>query len=71
MWRAVPADFDPAVPPHTLRRVAHSHPKLLRGQVWCTECGHNEKVNVEIAMSLGWLKHCGQTMTIDAPDERK
>ena len=55
----------------TLRRLAASHPSLSRGQVWCRACGHTEKVNTEIAMQLGWPKHCGQAMTIDAPDERK
>ena len=52
-------------------QMAASHPKLRRGQVWCRECGHTEKVDSAMALRNGWPKHCGYTMTIDAPDEKK
>lgn len=44
-------------------------PQLRRGMVWCTVCGHSERVNGAAALRHGWPKHCGMTMTIDAPDE--
>lgn len=52
------------------RALAASHPKLRRGQVWCRKCGHSEKCDSAKALRNGWPKHCGETMTIDAPDER-
>lgn len=45
------------------------HPKLSRRQVWCTVCGHAEKVGGN-PMANGWPKCCGYTMTIDSPEER-
>lgn len=53
-----------------IERAARSHPKLERGQVWCTTCGHTQQVNATAAMHFGWPKHCGYTMTIDSPAER-
>jgi hypothetical protein len=52
------------------KSVARSHPKLARGQVWCTACGRTQKVDSGAAMRSGWPKCCGYTMTIDAPGER-
>jgi hypothetical protein len=49
--------------------LADSHPKLIRGQVWCRTCRRTEKVDSAGALAHGWPKCCGQTMTIDAPDE--
>lgn len=48
-----------------------SHPKLARGQVWCTVCGRTQKVNSGDCMRYGWPKCCGYTMTIDSPEERR
>lgn len=45
-------------------------PQLRRGIVWCTVCGHSERVNSAGALRNGWPKHCGFTMTIDSPEER-
>jgi len=42
--------------------------KLRRGRVWCTECGHTQRVVNGI--TNGWPKCCGYTMTIDSPEER-
>lgn len=50
--------------------IRNSDPKLARGQVWCRECGHTQKVDASRCMAEGWPKCCGFTMTIDAPDER-
>ena len=46
------------------------HPKLARGQVWCKSCGKSEKVDSGDCIRRGWLKCCGQTMTLDSPQER-
>jgi hypothetical protein len=46
------------------------HPKLARGQVWCTVCGATQMVNAAGALAHGWPLCCGYTMTIDSPDER-
>jgi len=51
--------------------LADSHPKLQRGQVWCKTCGRAEKVDSAHCLAHGWPKCCGQTMTIDSPDERE
>lgn len=45
--------------------------QIARGRVWCTVCGHSERVNGGQAMRTGWPKHCGYTMTIDSPEERR
>ena len=45
-------------------------PQIKRGQVWCHECGHTQKVNGVGAMQSGWPKCCGYTMSIDSPEER-
>lgn len=51
-------------------RMAASHPKLTRGQVWCRTCGATRRVDSAVALRHGWPKCCSYTMTIDAPDER-
>jgi hypothetical protein len=50
--------------------VVNSVPQLRRGMVWCTVCGRSERVNSGTALSYGWPKCCGYTMTIDSPVER-
>ncbi len=54
----------------SIRAQACLHPKLARGRVWCTSCGHTQAVNSADAMKYGWPKCCGYTMTIDSPEER-
>lgn len=51
------------------RRMA-SHPKLARGQVWCRKCGATRRVDGADGLRNGWPKCCGETMTIDSPEER-
>lgn len=51
-------------------KLANCHPSLTRGQVWCHQCGHTQMVNAYITLRVGWPKHCGQTMSIDSPEER-
>lgn len=46
-------------------------PQLKRGRVWCHECGHTQPVNSGHALAHGWPLHCGQTMSIDSPEERQ
>jgi hypothetical protein len=50
-------------------KLAASHPKLARGQVWCRTCGDNHRVDSAYALRHGWPKCCGYTMTIDPPEE--
>ena len=50
--------------------LGHCHPKLSRGQVWCTTCGKTKKVNSGECLAKGWPKCCGYTMTLDSPEER-
>jgi hypothetical protein len=50
--------------------IAASHEKLRRGQVWCRNCGAARRVDPVGCLRHGWPRHCGQTMTIDAPGER-
>ncbi len=48
-------------------------PQIKRGMVWCTVCGHSERVDGGATLrgeNAGWPKHCGFTMTIDSPEER-
>lgn len=51
--------------------LAESSPQLRRGMVWCKTCGERQKVDVAHCLRHGWPEHCGQTMVIDAPEERK
>lgn len=51
-------------------KVVADVPQLRRGIVWCTVCGHSERVDSARALAHGWPKHCGYTMTIDSPEER-
>lgn len=45
-------------------------PQLARGQVWCRTCGSTKRVDAAGAMSKGWPRCCGYTMTIDSPEEQ-
>lgn len=47
------------------------HKKLSRGRVWCTKCGGTVMVDSSRCFKYGWPKCCGETMTIDSPDERR
>ena len=49
-------------------RIVDDVPQLKRGMVWCTVCGHSERVDSVDRLRYGWPKHCGYTMTIDSPD---
>ena len=53
------------------RALATAHSSLERGRVWCHRCGHTEQVDTASAFRHGWPKHCGETMSIDSPEERK
>lgn len=50
--------------------IADEVPQIKRGMVWCTTCGHSQKVDGAECLRSGWPKHCGYTMTIDSPEER-
>lgn len=66
-YRSTPAFAIGAVGLHD--RMAASHPKLSRGQVWCRKCRRTENVSAAHCLRSGWPKCCGQTMTIDPPEE--
>lgn len=51
-------------------KLAASHPKLARGQVWCRKCGATEKVDSARRLRTVWPTCCRETMTIDSPEER-
>lgn len=51
-------------------KVVSEVPQLARGQVWCRSCGSTRRVDSEGALSRGWPKCCGYTMTIDSPEEQ-
>lgn len=44
-------------------------PQIKRGRVWCANCGSTQVVRGN-PWEAGWPKCCGQTMTIDSPEER-
>lgn len=54
-----------------LREVMAASAFVARGMVWCVVCGKSHSVNASYALAHGWPKCCGQTMTIDSPEERK
>ncbi len=51
--------------------IAKSHPKLARGQVWCHTCGRSSLVATADCLRSGWPMCCGETMSLDSPEERK
>ena len=50
-------------------KIAASHPKIERGQVWCRTCGSTRKVDPAQCLQHGWPRCCGYTMAIDALPE--
>ena len=50
--------------------VSETIPQLKRGLVWCTKCGNSQRVDSRQCLSHGWPECCGETMTIDSPEER-
>jgi hypothetical protein len=57
--------------PFNHQSVVEQVPQLKRGQVWCHTCGHTERVDSAACLRSGWPTHCGETMSIDSPDERR
>lgn len=53
------------------QKIADEVPQIKRGRVWCHKCGHTEQVDGAHCLRHGWPLHCGQTMSIDSPEERK
>lgn len=51
-------------------KLAAEIPQLKRGMVWCRTCGRSQRVDSAHALSSGWPKCCGYTMTIDSPAEQ-
>jgi Zn finger protein HypA/HybF involved in hydrogenase expression len=53
------------------KKLRNFHEKLSRNLVWCRKCGRSEKTDSAHNLRYGWPKCCGETMTVDSPDERK
>lgn len=53
------------------KNLTECHPLLSRGMVWCKKCGRSQKVNSTKCFQHGWPECCGETMTIDSPEEQK
>lgn len=51
--------------------LGNCHPKMARGMVWCIKCGRSERVDCGYCARRGWPECCGETMTIDSPEERR
>lgn len=66
------ADQTPSMPPlpEGIRTSVSDLPQIKRGQVWCRACGHTQKADGMQAITSGWPRHCGYTMTLDSPEER-
>ena len=52
-------------------RIADDVPQIKRGQVWCHKCGATQNVNGANCLRHGWPLHCGETMSVDSPEERR
>ena len=57
--------------PDDIRQLAERIPQLARNRIWCRTCGAMQKVDSAAALSGGWPKCCGHTMTIDSPEEQQ
>lgn len=57
-------------PAQVYKGMAETVPQLRRGIVWCVQCCASAKLDSAHCLAHGWPKHCGQTMTIDSPEER-
>jgi len=51
--------------------VADSIPQLKRGKLWCFICGRVSTFQTGGCLQRGWEKCCGETMSIDSPEERE
>jgi hypothetical protein len=51
-------------------KIASEVQQLARGQCWCVWCGRMQRVDGAQCLRTGWPMCCGQTMTIDSPQER-
>lgn len=45
-------------------------PQIKRGLVFCHTCGRTEQIGVG-NFQTGWPMCCGQTMSLDSPEERE
>lgn len=49
--------------------IENAVPQIKRGLVWCKKCGNEQRV--VNGLQNGWPLCCGETMTIDSPEEQK
>jgi len=59
-----------SIEPFDMHQVANAIPQVRRGKVWCARCGREASVDGARALANGWPTCCGETMTIDSPEER-
>lgn len=53
-------------------KVVREVPQLRRGVVWCLTCERSQDVDTaDLLRRGGWPRCCGQTMSLDSPEERK
>jgi hypothetical protein len=53
------------------KSVVEQVPQLKRGKCWCKKCGSCIEVDAVWRLEHGWPMCCGETMTIDSPEERR
>ncbi len=46
------------------KKIAESHPSLKKGELKCSTCGRESKVDSSECLANGWPKCCGYTMTL-------
>ena len=52
------------------KTLANVHPSIARGLVWCKSCRRKQAVDPAECFAHGWPRCCGETMTIDSPQQR-
>jgi hypothetical protein len=50
--------------------LAAKSPRMKRGKVWCRICGSTQKIDSALCLRDGWPECCGETMTMDSPEEQ-
>ena len=53
-----------------IERLISSSDKVRRGRVWCLQCGETMLVQPRTCFREGWPTCCGETMSLDTPEER-
>jgi len=43
-------------------------PQVKRGKAWCRTCGQTARISA-LNFNRGWPECCGETMSLDSPEE--